>query len=103
MGAPSLKEDGMELVELQPQFHLVSYDAPEGAVDLTVSLPTNPDDRMASNALLFGMAIMTLNQDGTIEQRMLEILKSNAQPITQKAACEGIQLLLMEEQNDQVV
>lgn len=94
--------DPYDVVEMVPQFSMTVYDEPDFQVDRTIALPTDTDDRPASMALIYGLAVMTLDQDGTIQKRMLELIQSNAQ-ITQKAACESIQLLLMEEQNDTLI
>lgn len=103
MGLPQLQEDEYEDIPLTPQFAMNVFDEPNFQVDRTVSLPSNPDDRPASLSLLYGLAIMTLDQDGTIQKRMLEILRANNDNITQAQACDSIKLLLMEDLNDQVV
>jgi len=94
--------DDFHDVEIIPQFSLTVYDQPGRQVELQVALPTNPDDRDAPMALIYGMALLSLDQDGTIQNRMLDLIKVNP-TITQKAACDNIRLLLMESLNDTLV
>lgn len=74
----------------------------EESVELIVDLPTNPDIRAhVSLAGLFLLAIMTLDQDETIERRMEELVTSG--PINEVDAANQIQFLLLKEANDQRV
>lgn len=99
-----IEEDAYEDIELRPQFTLVVFDEPEQSVDITVSLPQNPDDRPANMALLYGMALLSLDADGSVQQRMLDLIKNNPdENLTQKAACESIRLLLMETPHDSLI
>lgn len=99
-----IEDDIYENVELRPQFTLVVFDEPDQAIDLTVSLPQNPDTRPANMALIYGLALLSLDQDGTIQKRMLDLIKSNTdETLTQKAVCDNIQLLLMETPHDALI
>lgn len=71
-------------------------------VEVAVSIPTSPaTDKVASAALLHGLGIMVLDQQGiigrTLEKMFPDGLPSEAQ------ACTMIHLLLENEANDQLV
>lgn len=58
-----------------PRFSLTAYDELDGNVQIITTTPSKPDIRKpASLALLFGLAILTLDADGTIEARMEALL-----------------------------
>lgn len=58
-----------------PRFSLTAYDELDGNVQIITTTPSKPDIRKpASLALLFGLAILTLDADGTIEARMDALL-----------------------------
>ncbi len=99
---PEPEGDPYDEIEMVPQFSMTVFDEPDFKVDRTIALPTHTDERPASMSLIYGLAVMTLDQDGTIQRRMLELIQANSE-ITQKAACESIQLLLMEEHNDALI
>lgn len=87
-----------------PDFQLIAIDTEDGEgneeVELLVSTPSNPNIRAhASLGLLYGLAIMTLDQDGTLEKRMTDLL--DAGPINEVDAVNRINLLLLKEANDQ--
>lgn len=58
-----------------PRFSLTAYDDLDGNVQITTTVPSKPNIRKpVSLALLFGLAILTLDDDGTIEARMEALL-----------------------------
>jgi hypothetical protein len=90
--------DGLAIT---PDFVLTAMESEE-AVELLVSTPTSPNIRFhASAALMFGLAIMTLDQDGTIERRMEQLIANG--PINEVDAVNRINLLLLKDANDQRV
>jgi hypothetical protein len=87
-----------------PHFHLIAIDSEdddgEEDVDLLIRIPEAPNINLhASLALTYGLAIMTLDQDGTIKRRIDELLAAG--PINEVDACNQINLLLLKEANDQ--
>jgi hypothetical protein len=83
-------------------FRLTAFDMGEDGeedVELVVDTPSDPSrHRHASLALLYGLAIMTLDQDGTIERRMDELLQAGA--INEIDAINKINFLLMKDPHD---
>jgi hypothetical protein len=78
--------------QLHPDFTLTVFEGAED-VELNIELPNNPDVRRhASLALLYGLAIMSLDADGTIEKRVDELLTVG--PISEVDACNRIALLI---------
>jgi len=93
--------DQPEADDYRPPFHLTALDG-EDDLELIVATPTKPNIRkQASMALLFGLAVMTLDQDGTIEKRMHELLDKG--DINEVDAVNRINLLLMKDGNVQRV
>jgi len=86
-------------------FRLTAFDVGEdGAEDvqLVVDTPSAPSIRRhASLALIYGLAIMTLDQDGTIERRVDELMAAGM--ISEVDAVNKINLLLLKDVNDEVV
>lgn len=87
------------------QFTLTAFDIGEDGeedVELVVTTPSNPSIRRhVSLSGLYLLAIMTLDQDGTIEKRMDALLEAG--PINEVDAVNRINLLLLKEENDQFV
>ncbi|UTC28347.1 hypothetical protein GURKE_03200 [Brevundimonas phage vB_BpoS-Gurke] len=87
--------------ELLRRFALQAYDiGADGAedVELIVDLPQKPEIRKTvSLAGLFILAVMTLDEDGTISRRMDELLKTG--PISEIDACNRITTLLDQTQS----
>lgn len=79
--------------DLLRTYSLTAFDigiADEGDVELTVQLPSGPDIRKhVSLAGLYMMAIMSLDQDGSIAARMDEIMEKGA--VSEVDACNFIQ------------
>lgn len=87
-----------------PHFQLIAIDSEdddgEEDVDLLISVPQNPNIHLhASLALTYGLAIMTLDQDGTIKRRIDQLLAAG--PINEVDAVNQINLLLLKDANDQ--
>ncbi|AFU88017.1 hypothetical protein CcrColossus_gp147 [Caulobacter phage CcrColossus] len=75
--------------EAEARFSLTAYDEPEGDVQIITTTPSKPNIRRpASLSLLYGLAILSLDHDGTIERRMNELL--DAGPINEVDACNRI-------------
>lgn len=74
----------------------------EEDVELVIHTPQNPDVRsFVSLAGLYMLAVMTLDQDGTVQRRMESLL--DAGPINEVDAINRINLLLLKDANDQRV
>lgn len=74
----------------------------EEDVELIVTVPEVPSIlRHTSLALLYGLAILSLDQDGTLQRRMDELLEAG--PISEIDACNRINLLILKEENDLVI
>lgn len=86
-------------------FTLRAFDIGEDGeedLELIVQLPEKVDIRRhASMALLWGLAVMSLDQDGTIEKRMEALCDAAGGYINEADACNKINLLLMKDANDQ--
>lgn len=101
---PLVPAQALEEPEINsPHFHLTVLDTEDddgnAEVDLLVSTPSSPDIRAhASLGLLYGLALMTLDQDGTIERRMNQLLEAG--PVSEVDAVNNINLLLLKEAND---
>jgi hypothetical protein len=97
-------EQEQEAPALQ-SFALKAFDIGEDGeedVELILDLPVAPSiNRHASLALLYGLAIMMLDQDGSIQRRMDQILDQGA--ISEIDAVNHIQLLLLKDENDRVI
>lgn len=95
----------LDLVDsaLGPDFALSCWPEEDGAaVSLLASYPENPNPaKHASMALLYGLAIMTLDQQGVLDQTIDRLLAAG--PISEPEAVARITLLLKEDQNDQPV
>jgi len=93
--------DGQE--DLAPDFALSAWKPEDGDdIDLVIHVPENPSaTKLASLPLIYGLAVMTLEQQGVIARQMN--LLQIAGPVTEAAACEAIALILQEETNDQPV
>ena len=75
--------------EALARFSLTVFDEREGDVQILTTTPTKPNIRHpASMALLYGLAILTLDADGVVERRMNELL--DAGPINEVDACNRI-------------
>ncbi len=85
-------------IETIPQFTLTLFDQVDENgpyVEYHTNLPMDATtDKRAMPSLVYGLAIMSLMSDGTIERRADELLK--AQTISQKMAVDSIKMLLME-------
>lgn len=79
--------------DLLRTYSLTAFDigvADQGDVELNVQLPSDPNIRKhVSLAGLYLMAIMSLDQDGTIAARMDEIMEKG--PVSEIDACNFIQ------------
>lgn len=81
--------------DLDPQFAFslfVPGDGDRGAVDMTLHTLKPDIRRHASMALLYGLALMTLDQQGVIAETIDALLKDG--PINEVDACNRISLLM---------
>ena len=82
--------------DLLRSYSLTAFDvgsADEGGVELNIQLPGQPDIRKhVSLAGLYMLAIMELDQDGTIAERMDAIMDRG--PVNEVDACNAIQLAI---------
>ena len=82
-----------------PEFALLAYideDDGGGAIDLDVKIRQNPSEtEEASNALLFGLAVLMLNQSGAIDDVMHDICVDGAP--TEAEVARQIELLMMDD------
>lgn len=104
--APLVPAEATQQFEVEPaltQFRLTAFDIGEdGAEDVEIitNVPAHPDIRRhASLALLFGLAVMSLDQDGTIERRIDELMEHGF--ISEVDAVNQINLLTLKDANDQ--
>lgn len=86
----------------EPSFALatfIEHDDGGGGVNLSVTI-SEPDatDAPAPNALLYGLAILMLNQSGAIDEMMNAICADGAP--TKAEAIRQIQFLLQDDAND---
>lgn len=85
-------------IPLKPEFSLSVFDDGADGAGLEISILSHPSvKRHASPGLLYGLAIMTLDQQGTINA-MVETLLA-AGPISEVDASNRITLLLKQDAN----
>ncbi|AFU86594.1 hypothetical protein D869_gp320 [Caulobacter phage CcrRogue] len=87
--------------DLEPQFSLAAYvpaDGDRGEVDLIIHQTVPSIRRHASQALLYGLAIMTLDQQGVIADTIDALLAAG--PINEVDAVNRIALLMQQESHD---
>lgn len=87
-----------------PEFALSAWiaDGDRGEVELIVHTTTEPSqDRHASLALLYGLAIMSLDQQGVIAAEIDKLLAPG--PMAESTACQNITLLIQQEENAQPI
>lgn len=104
---PPAEPDDAALIgsdDFGPDFGLSAWISEGGedreGVDLSVHVLANPDpDKPASHALLYGVAIMILDQTGVIARTIEEYLRDG--PVTETAAVRAINLLIQQDANDQ--
>jgi hypothetical protein len=84
---------------LGPEFALSTWGAEGGEeVEILVHVPDHPSEHHpASLALLYGLAILVLDQNGTLS-RTIDTLTED--PISEAEACRRIDFLLKKDAND---
>jgi hypothetical protein len=87
---------------LFPEFRLVSFNHQPGDADIEIGLLKNPSvKRHASMALLYGLAILTLDQTKVIAATIDKLLADG--PINEVDACNRISLLIQQDANELLV
>lgn len=82
-----------------PAFILSVFDNGADDIELAINIPEEPQlDRHASLALLYGLAILTLDRQGTLNAMIDQFLIEG--PINEIDATNRITLLMMKETND---
>jgi hypothetical protein len=91
-----------ENLPVLPEFQLLAFDAGSGDVELQIGTPVHPSiSRPASQALLYGLAILMLDQMGVLSRMIDEELLADG-PINEIDAVNRITLLLNQDANVQL-
>lgn len=92
--------DPPEDLPVLPEFQLLAFDDGEGDVSLEIGTPLHPSiARHASQALLYGLAILVLDQMGVLGNTIDNLLAAG--PISEIDAVNRISLLLNQDANVQ--